>query len=470
INMADRMSRKGIELDIPFLEENLNTKIALISAREGTGIDALKELIVNYKQLSKEPCLDTAAIEPAYFEELKAAFPKENLYKLWVAITEQLQGPGVPKDLNKVTTTFNTKSKEAVKRMQHRETVLRYKFINESLKKGLHIRPENAKGFTAKLDRILIHRVWGYLIFAAILLVIFQVIYDWSGIPMDFIDAQFANLSEWCKSILPEGILADLLTDGVIPGIGGVVIFIPQIAFLFLFIAILEESGYMSRVVFLMDRVMRPFGLSGKSVVPLMSGTACAIPAVMAARNIDSWKERLITILVVPFTTCSARLPVYLIIIALIIPEGNVIGFSYKALSLMGLYLIGFVAALLSAYILKQFWKLPSKSFFIIELPTYRPPLVKNVLYTVLEKTKSFVFGAGKIILSISIIIWFLASNGPGEEFANAEELVAAAQTETLSEAALDQKIASHRLRHSYIGIMGNAIEPTIRPLGYDWK
>ena len=329
---------------------------------------------------------------------------------------------------------------------------------------------------------------------------------------MDLIDESFAAMAEWTSNNLPPGILTDLLAEGIIAGIGGVVIFIPQIAFLFLFMALLEESGYMSRVVFLMDRVMRPFGLTGKSVVPLMSGTACAIPAVMAARTIDSWKERLITILVVPFTTCSARLPVYLILIALVIPEGAVLGFSYQALTLMSLYLIGFAASVLSAMVLNKFLKIKGKSIFMVEMPVYRWPLFKNVLYTVVEKTKSFVLGAGKIILAISIVLWFLGSYGFTKEFYNAEEIVTNRieeegftpftktfiaknlnseesgeeeaidlnfdlkstrqlikdENEDLYNTAVEQEIASFKLENSFIGYAGKAIEPIVAPLGYD--
>ena len=286
---------------------------------------------------------------------------------------------------------------------------------------------------------------------------------------MDFIDAQTAALANWVNDTLPPGVFTSLLADGIIAGIGGVVIFIPQIAFLFLFISILEESGYMSRVVFLMDKIMRRFGLSGKSVVPLISGTACAIPAVMATRNIESWKERLITIMVTPFTTCSARLPVYLILIALVIPEGSILGFSYQGLTLMGLYVLGFAAAVFAAYILDKILKIRKRSFFIIEMPSYKVPLFKNVMITVIEKTKTFVFEAGKIILAISIILWVLASYGPGEDFNNAETIV---ETEfpNISETEFDDKVASYKLEHSYIGIVGKTLEPVIRPLGYDWK
>ena len=471
INMSDRMAYKGISLDIEYLERELQTKIALISTRKNKGIDDLKELITNYKELSTKPCLNASSIDKNYFENLRKAFPNQLLYKLWLVITQDVNfGKTNRKTIDDVA-SFKTKSKTDLKRLQQKETIKRDQFINDTLKKGQTIDLASAKDLRIKLDRILTHKVWGYLIFGVILLTIFQAIYDWSSVPMDFIDSAFAFLSDWTKSTLPDGAFTDLLAEGIIAGLGGIVIFIPQIAFLFLFIAILEESGYMSRVVFLMDRIMRRFGLSGKSVVPLISGTACAIPAIMATRNIESWKERLITILVTPFTTCSARLPVYLIIISLVIPEGRFLGLSYQALTLMLLYLIGFGAAVGSAYILNKVLKIRSKTFFVVEMPNYKLPLLKNVALTVIEKTKAFVFGAGKIILAISIVLWFLASYGPGEQFNNAESIVTELYANTnLNEEELSQKIASHKLEHSFIGVTGRAIEPIIRPLGYDWK
>lgn len=472
INMSDRMAYKGITLDIDCLEKELNTKIALISTRKNKGIQELKELITHYRELSTEPCLDASSIDKNYFDNLRKAFPNQLLYKLWLVITQDVNFGKTDRQTYEAVEDFKTKSKTDLKRLQQKETIKRYQFINETLKKGQTIDLKTAKDLRIKLDRILTHKVWGYLIFGVILLLIFQAIYDWSSIPMDFIDGSFASLSEWVKNTLPEGAFTNLLAEGIISGLGGVVIFIPQIAFLFLFISILEESGYMSRVVFLMDRVMRRFGLSGKSVVPLISGTACAIPAIMATRNIESWKERLITILVTPFTTCAARLPVYLIIIALVIPEGRFLGIiSYQALTLMLLYLIGFGAAVGSAWLLNKVMKFKSKSFFVVEMPNYKMPLFKNVALTVLEKTKAFVFGAGKIILAISIVLWFLASYGPGDNFNNAESIVTEKfASENLSEHELHEKIESHKLEHSFIGIAGHAIEPAISPLGYDWK
>lgn len=471
INMADRMRYKGISLDIPYLEKQLNTKIALVSTRKNYGIDELKELISNYRELSTVPCMNASEIDKDYFDGLRRAFPDQLLYKLWLVITQDVNFGKTDRNEIDPVADFKTKSKSELKRLQQKETIKRYQFINETLKKGQIIDLSTAKDLRIKLDRILTHKIWGYVIFFFILLTIFQAIYDWSSVPMDFIDSTFASLSEWTKNALPAGTFTNLLSEGIIPGLGGIVIFIPQIAFLFLFISILEETGYMSRVVFLMDRGMRRFGLSGKSVVPLISGTACAIPAIMATRNIESWKERLITILVTPFTTCSARLPVYLIIISLVIPDKRFFGLGYQAMTLMLLYLIGFGAALGSAMILNKILKIRSKTFFVVEMPNYKLPLLKNVALTVVEKTKAFVFGAGKIILAISIILWFLASYGPGDDFNNAEEIVATEfANQNLSEDEIEQHVASQKLEHSFLGITGHAIEPAIRPLGYDWK
>ena len=471
INMADRMSYKGISLDIAFLEERLKTKIALVSTRKRNGIDELKQLISNYKELSIEPCMHASEIDKDYFDGLRKAFPNQLLYKLWLVITQDVNFGKIERNEVEAIAQFKTKSKSDLKRLQQKETIKRYQFINDTLNLGQTIDLKAAKDLRIRLDRILTHKVWGYAVFFIILLTIFQAIYDWSSYPMDLIDSGFAWLSEWTKTVLPAGAATNLLSEGIIPGLGGIVIFIPQIAFLFLFIAVLEESGYMSRVVFLMDRIMRRFGLSGKSVVPLISGTACAIPAIMATRNIESWKERLITILVTPFTTCSARLPVYLIIISLVIPEGRILGLGYQPLTLMLLYLIGFGAAIGSAWVLNKILKIKSRTFFVIEMPNYKMPLFKNVALTVVEKTKSFVFGAGKIILAISIILWFLASYGPGDNFNNAETIVTEQYaSQNLSSDELEQHIASHKLEHSFIGITGRAIEPAIRPLGYDWK
>jgi ferrous iron transport protein B len=471
INMADVMERTGISLDINLLERELHTKVALVSARKGTGIGYLKELILCYQNLPTEPVVDISRIDAAYFDRLKKAFPKENIYKRWLTITEdfsfkesEISQPELPdKSLWKNTTEL--------KRLQQKEIIQRYLFINKILKESYKQDIKAAKDFRSRLDRILTHRIFGYVAFLFIMLLVFQSIYNWSSYPMDFIDGLFASMTQGVNNSLPPGALTDLISEGIIPGIGGIVIFIPQIAFLFLFISILEESGYMSRVVFIMDRLMRRFGLNGKSVVPLISGTACAIPAIMSTRTIENWKERLITILVTPFITCSARLPVYLIIIALVIPDQSFLGFNLQGLTLMGLYILGFVVAILSAFILNKILKIRSRSFFIAEMPGYKLPMAKNIGLTVYDKTKDFVVNAGKIILAISIVLWFLASHGYSEQFHRAEEMVLnRPENSQLNGEDLETAIESHKLRHSYIGILGHAIEPAIEPLGYDWK
>ncbi|MFQ3174196.1 MAG: ferrous iron transport protein B, partial [Flavobacterium sp.] len=450
INMADRMERKGITLNIPYLEEHLKTKIVLISSRKGFGIDELKKLIVTYKSISIEPCLNASVIEPEYFNSLRKAFPNQLLYKLWLVITQDVNFLNLER--KEIQGSF-TKSHSDLKRLQQKETIKRYQFINDVLKEALTVDATMAKDFRSKLDRVLTHKVWGYVIFFVILFVIFQSIFDWSKVPMDFIDSTFASLSTLANDSLPAGVLTNLISQGIIPGIGGILIFIPQIAFLFLFISLLEESGYMSRVVFLMDKIMRKFGLSGKSVVPLISGTACAIPAIMATRNIENWKERLITILVTPFTTCSARLPVYAIIIALVIPDTYVLGiFNLQGLTLMLLYLLGFGMAIFSAHVLNKILKIKGKTFFVVEMPNYKLPMVKNVAINVIEKTKAFVFGAGKIILAISIVLWFMASYGPGEKFNNAKEIqLSKIENGKLSKEEVNNKISAYKLENSYI-------------------
>lgn len=323
-----------------------------------------------------------------------------------------------------------------------------------------------------RLDKILVHPIFGYLIFAAILLVVFQSIFAFAAIPMDFIDAQFGNLSSFLSENLPEGIFYDLISQGVVPGIGGVVTFVPQIALLFFFISILEESGYLTRVVFILDRLMRPLGLNGKSIVPMLSSVACAIPGVMAARTISDWKERMITIMVAPLMSCSARIPVYTLLIGLVIPKQQVLGvFNLQGLVLFGLYALGLISALMIAYIMKFFIASKERGFLLLELPGYKKPQWKNVGLTVYEKVKVFLIDAGKVILTISIILWAGATFGPSDKMTQAE--VSATKTAEVLNLNTEERgrlIAAARLEQSYIGHLGKLIEPVIKPLGYDWK
>lgn len=468
INMADRMKPRGITIDIPALEAALHTRIALISTRQKTGIEELKELIINYKKLSLETLVDIARIDPPFFSSLKEKFPNEELGKLWMVISQNFEVVGA---LRKVEIQKeNIKTEAEIKRMQQRETILRYQVINNALKDTYKV---TAVGTRALLDKILLHKVWGYVIFMAILLLIFQVIFYVSEYPKGWIESALGWVGEWLSGILPEGSLTSLLVDGVIPGLTAVVSFVPQIALLFFFISLLEESGYMSRVVFLMDRIMRPFGLNGKGTIPLISGAACAIPAVMATRTIESWRERLIAILVTPFITCSARLPIYLIIIKLVIPQGNYFFFDNQAVALFALYMLGVFMAIFSAWLLSKFLVLKHtiKTHFIIEMPTYKVPLARNVLLTVYEKSKAFVVNAGKIIFFMTVLIWFLQTHGLSEKYRNAE-----AHTEQMAaqydwdEDQKEHYLLSYRTENSLLGNMGKFVEPVFRPLGYDWK
>jgi ferrous iron transport protein B len=474
INMADQMKRKGITVDIKLLEKELGNEVVLISVRKATakGIEEVKKAIVKtYNTAKAFPlCNVNNRIDPAYFDRLKEINPKYSIYELWLMITQNSFPDKISEEEKQALLTFKNDSKN-LKKYQHKETIYRYQKINEILKKTYLVDRSKASDLRAKLDKVFTHKIFGYVLFFTVLLVIFQSIFDWASLPMDLIDTAFANLSSYVNKNMPVGVLNNLISEGIIPGIGGIIIFIPQIAILFLFISLLEETGYMSRVVFLMDKIMRRFGMSGKSVIPLISGTACAIPAVMATRNISGWKERLITILVTPFTTCSARLPVYAIIIALIIPDKKIFGFlNLQGLTLLSLYILGFATAIIAAIILHKTLKVKSTSFFVVEMPDYKLPSLKNVFFDVVEKTKAFIFGAGKIILSISVVLWFLASNGP-QSYADVEKnITEKTANQEISEAKLNQMIASSKLENSYIGIMGKSIEPAIKPLGYDWK
>jgi ferrous iron transport protein B len=324
----------------------------------------------------------------------------------------------------------------------------------------------------SKWDSLLIHPVWGYAIFALVLFVIFQFIFRFASVPMDFIDGWFVQLSSGVKEYLPSGIFVDLIAEGLIPGIGGVVTFVPQIAFLFFFLSILEETGYMSRVVFIMDKLVRPFGLNGKSVVPLMSSVACAIPGIMSARTISNGRDRLITILVAPLMSCSARIPVYTLLISLVIPEGNLLGWiDLKGLVLFALYALGLIAALLMSMVFKWVLKAKHEGFMVMEMPSLKPPLMRQVGITVVEKVKVFVLDAGKVIVALSIVLWALASFGPTERLQHAEQdILTKAQDLGLTEEAKSEMLMAAKLENSYIGILGHWIEPVIKPLGYDWK
>jgi ferrous iron transport protein B len=472
LNMADLAEKKNLEIKTFEIFKALGVPILSTDARGLQGMEKIKNLI-SQKNFAKGPeFVDIREAIPAeLLSQVRQKFQLNNDYQAYQLIRFGPKDKAIP-EKDRVWLQELAKSTQFdLEAAQLEETKIRYKKITAIVSKALIKKPYVEP--KSNLDHIFLHPVFGYFIFIGILLLIFQTIFTWASYPMDLIDGLFAEISSIVSENLPEGPLTRLLAEGVIPGIGGIVIFIPQIALLFGFLAILEDTGYMSRVVFLMDRYMRPFGLHGKSLVPLVSGVACAIPGVMAARNISNWKEKLITILVTPLMSCSARLPVYIILIGLVVPDQSLGFINLQALTLLGLYLLGIFGVLFTALILKAILKTEEKSFLMSELPPYRVPRWGDVGITMFEKAKTFVMEAGKVILAISIVLWVLASYGPPARMDQIREegavkLATLVNEEEILEA--EAAINSSLLENSFIGIMGRAIEPAIRPLGYDWK
>lgn len=473
LNMMDVAEQRGLSINATALSRVFNVPVVTINARTGAGLDRLKNALSMPFESGKTALYDVVPLAQEAIEETRVALAIEHNYK---AYQHLINAP----THSKLNGGGEALSEEIIQRhdlnvrvIQAQETLGRYSMIDDIIAKvSSNIPTVKQRQASGRIDKILTHKVWGYLIFFLVLFLMFQSIFAWSEPMMDLIDNGVSSLSQWLGSVLPDGIINRLITEGILPGIGGIVVFIPQIAFLFAFIAILEESGYMARAVFLMDKIMRKFGLNGKSVVPLISGVACAIPAVMATRSIDNWKDRIITIMVTPLMSCSARLPVYTILIALVVPSASVLGFfNLQGVALMGMYLLGFVAALLSALAMTVIMKVKEKSVFLMELPIYRAPRWKNVGFTIVEKVKTFVFEAGKIILAISIVLWVLASYGPGDAFDKAEDIVKNQTAgQDIPDDQLENMISSFKLENSYAGYLGKAIEPAIAPIGYDWK
>ena len=475
LNMIDVAENSGIVINSVKLSKELNVEVAEINAKKGIGLNGLR-LSVNKTLESRYDSNDSLHVQyaPELVDEIKAQYGDTDDYHalLWLSEHDNLK-------------QFNTEQRVGFDKLQEKygwnsqkfqaqETVSRYAVLNEIVDGCLHQMPVESKPVTTwtdKLDKIFLHQFWGYFIFLGILFLMFQAVFTWASYPQDLIDNGVAWLNQYLKDSLPESQLVNLLTDGLIAGIGGVVVFVPQIAFLFLFISLLEETGYMSRVMFIMDKLMRRFGLNGKSVVPLISGVACAVPAIMSTRSIGSWKDRIITIMVTPLMSCSARLPIYTVLIALVVPEKSTLFgiFGLQGVALFALYLLGFFMAILSAWILRGLVRAEERSYFIIELPSYKSPRFQHIMMTLLNSTKAFVFEAGKIIVAISIVLWVLASYGPGNAMQEAETKVKT-ENPTLSGIDLENKIASQKLEDSYAGHFGKVIEPVIKPLGYDWK
>ena len=472
LNMMDVAERHGVNIDLPGLERELGVPIIPMNARKGIGVAALK--IVMAQRLDAPPVRfwePDAKLLPL-MRQIRTSFDLHNDY-LALHYAQQYR------QISFLTTEEKTHLQELTQQAgfdataaQAAETIGRYARINEILLETVTVvRTETREPVSNRIDKVLTHRVGGYAIFLGILFLLFQAIFAWAQYPMDWIDQGISGLSAVIQANF-SGPLVRLLTEGVLAGLGGVLVFIPQIALLFGFLAVLEETGYMARVTFLMDKLMRPFGLSGKSVVPLISGLACAVPAIMGARTIESWKDRMITIFVTPLMSCSARIPVYTVLVALVVPDRAAWGiFNLRGVALMALYLLGLFSALGSAWALKKLLKARERSYFIMEFPVYQWPRWKNVALTIYQKVSAFVLQAGRVIVAISVLLWVLASYGPGQQQAAAETRVRQAATAKSWDAMeTSRQIASARLETSYAGKFGHLIEPAIRPLGYDWK
>jgi len=471
LNMTDMLDGRGEKLDANRISQELSIPVVMINAREGNGIEHLKKAMCEVVM----PASTVFNPVPDAARELVALIKTDLPHLTDYAAFQIIMDPGVKapvsaKTREQIDQLRNRDGYSSVK-LQSVETLSRYEKVAAIIPKIL-TRSEpsgtNHERLSKKLDNLLMHPVGGYVLFLAVMFVMFQAVFAWASTPMEWIDSFFAWLGSQVGQAMPDGVLQDLIVDGVLAGLGGVVIFIPQIALLFLFISILEDTGYMARVSFMMDRMLRRYGLNGRSVIPMISGVACAVPAILSARTIANRKERLITMFVTPLMSCSARLPVYALLIALVIPDDHVLGIlNLQGLVLMGLYLVGVVAALGSAWAMKYLMKSKERSFFIMELPVYRMPRLRNVFQVILDKVRVFVLEAGKVIVAISIVLWALASYGPGAEF---EKVSADLENVSDSNAHLQAELAAEKLRLSYAGRLGSAIEPVIEPLGFDWK
>lgn len=474
LNMMDMAKKADININVDLFAKKLGVPVVPISARKVNGIDQLKEAISYANKVAlQEDSIDVNIIAPQLVEAIGEEMQIDNPY-LALQLAHQHESlkfltPEQSNRIEELEQQFSFNSQKA----QGMETIARYAFINDLLYDTV-TKPvtANEETFSNKIDKILTHKIFGFVIFLAILMFMFQAIFTWSSYPMGLISDGFVWLQDHLHQLLPAGPVANLLVDGVIAGLSGVMVFVPQIAILFAFISILEDTGYMARVTFMMDKLMRKVGLNGKSVVPLIGGFACAVPSIMSTRTIENWKDRMITIMVTPLVTCSARLPVYTLLIALVVPNKTVWWvFNMQGLALTAMYVFSLVSAVLVAWVFKFILKGKERGYFIMELPVYRMPRWKNVLLSMYERSKAFVLQAGKVIIAVSVILWVLASYGPGNRFDRIDKQYAQPQyTQHMSADSLNRAIASAKLENSYAGVLGHVIEPVIKPLGFDWK
>ncbi len=476
LTMNDLASKKGIKIDVEGLQADLGIPVVAIDARKNKGLLELKKALIGIietkRSRNQESFIDNKKLAPAAIDAFKQLYPTHSDY---AALHYLMHHEAFPLDSEmqatieqiEIDTDFNhtkTQAQEILQRYGHIQEIMKHRVVEPD--------PGAKKKRTDKLDNIFLHRVGGYIILFTVLFFLFQSVFWMAKFPMDGIEWIFTNITTYLNQALPNEWWQDLLVNGIVAGMGGIVVFVPQIMILFGIITLLEDTGYMARISFLSDKLMRKVGLNGKSVMPMISGFACAVPAIMSARNIENKKERLLTIMVTPFMSCSARLPVYTILISLVVPEKMYLGFfSLQGLVMMLLYVLGMVMAMLASLILKWFIHIKEKSYFILELPVYRAPRWGNVVLTMLQKAKIFVVDAGKVIMFISLLLWFLSTYGPAEKMQILKTQYATAVKQNPTQSAfLEKKYNTDKLANSYAGILGKQIEPVIKPLGYDWK
>lgn len=474
LNMMDVARKNEIKIDVDGLAAKLGVPVVPISARKMDGITELKQAISFANKFALQTSsIDVEALAPQLIAAIGDEMEVDNPYfALQLAHQHETLTFLSPEQSDRIEELEHVHSFHSQK-AQAQETIARYSFINDILYDTVTTKPVTAHEETLsnRIDKVLTHKIFGFVIFLGILMFMFQAIFAWSAYPMELIGDGFAWLQGALHQWLPAGPVVNLLADGIVAGLSGVMVFIPQIAILFGFISILEDTGYMARVTFMMDRIMRKVGLNGKSVVPLIGGFACAVPSIMSTRTIENWKDRMITIMVTPLITCSARLPIYTLMIALVVPSRTVWGiFSLQGLALTGMYIFSLLSAVIVAFVMKFLIRSRERGYFIMELPVYRMPRWKNVFLTMYERAKTFVIQAGKVIVAVSVILWVLASYGPGNRFEKIDQKYSAAQYKNVNADDLRHAIASEKLENSYAGVLGHTIEPVIRPLGFDWK
>jgi ferrous iron transport protein B len=477
LTMMDIARQKGVTIDVKGLEREMGVPVVVVNPRKNKGLNQLKKAIAQTQQTAFQPLNDFVPVAQLAGEAIRSVKRLSGVESDYGAVHI---ASGVDKieflstDTRQQIQVALSKNDFHKGKIQAEEVMLRYERIARIMQRTVvEDSPLKKQLFTEQLDKLLLHRVWGNVILLVVLFLMFQCVFWLAEFPMSWIEAGFAWLQGSLSSWLPEAWWSDLLVNGLLAGIGGIAVFVPQIALLFGIITLLEDSGYMARISFLTDRLMRSAGLNGRSVMPLISGMACAIPAVMAARTIENRKERLITILVTPLMSCSARLPIYVILIALVIPDHTLWGvFKLQALVMMGLYLLGFFMALVVAKVMSWVMKSKEHSIFLMELPVYRAPRWKNALITMYEKARIFVTDAGKVILVIALVLWALATYGPSQRMHAVTEKYETIGKQQGHELTVEQQeqFATDKLEQSYAGILGKTIEPLIRPLGYDWK